>query len=439
MDFSQGRDYTGFRIRTHASPLNVTDQICRSAGVLNKVSGKEIFVPTSFFSLESSVVSRWAQDLLALKNIICTLPERLGLNTARYADLFGFAGYGCKYLRHHSPDWASSFFRPDCILTKDGLKVLEFNIDTGSMSLIAGLWQLEFYANIKGFDSHMLCDHKASLRRSFFSPDLFLKYLQKKHLSGKSIYCWDLAGRSAEVRSRRNSELAFFKRKGVDVKLLEGKEILNITGSGSYCFRYFAYPHFFNKNLKMLDVYSAIPRDFVSRNDISISSAFYDSKVNMALLWSPMVQKHLSVGEVRLVEKYIPRTIKASEIVNAREEFVRKKNKWAIKLGTGFQGNGVHIGREHEQKEWKKILDGVLRRRDAVLQEFCACIPLPITFTNGQKTIHPHGAHILNIYYVDNCFGGLTLRIGRSNQNAKIGPMDLQYTLAALPLILAER
>src|SRR3989339_632477 len=133
--------YPGFVSRAIMDGMRnrFSSEIFQSAKTLRAVSQKGVLLPTCLIPLQRTAVNKWARDLLSLKKLLCGLPKKIGMRPEEYADFFKMVPKMRRYLRHDGLKWVSPFFRPDCILTDTGPKVLEFNIDTGSMAFISGI------------------------------------------------------------------------------------------------------------------------------------------------------------------------------------------------------------------------------------------------------------------------------------------------------------
>ena len=382
-------------------------------------------------------MNKWARDLLSLKKLLCGLPKKIGMRPEEYADFFKMVPKMRRYLRHDGLKWVSPFFRPDCILTDTGPKVLEFNIDTGSMAFISGISLKLLYSIVPGLPEYLTHDLKTGFDKSFWAEDIFTAYLKNIGKKKRNLYLWDIKDRDSEGTKERSFEIDYFRDKGVKIELLVAGDILTKLSPEAYCFRYFAYLHFFTPSSALENLFLNIPSGLIDKNDISISSLLYDNKINLALLWDPRIQKYLDPGERALVSEYIPETYLSSEV---SKDFIRRalkdKDLWVIKKGIGRQGKNVHIGRDYSSHDWRTIVMEAVEAKDYVFQKLVKATTLPSELTDGKNMFTASGGHILNFHYVNNTFGGMLFRATCRKTGSKIGAIDSSEVAGVMPLIL---
>lgn len=429
-------DYFDTKI-SNAIAGKFSKDVRKSVSILRRITGRDIVVPTSFVPLNRHLVEKWAKDLLHLKKLICELQDRSRLSPEEYLSLFNISSEGMQYLHRSGLKWASSFFRPDCILAPDGPKVLEFNIDPGSMAFIAGMAPKRFYERIPGFNQHLKENYGTTLDDSFWLESNFASHLRKLQLAGRKIHFWDISGRRGLQSEERTIELDYFRKSGVAVKLVEGHDIIKITSAENYVFRYFTYNHFLTPHPSLNKSYFRIPRDVLDSNDIAASSILYDNKINLAMLWDPRIQRHLDSHEIALVRKYIPKSYSSATIGNALSNRIRcNKTNWILKKGTGFQGKNTFAGQDYVDTDWAKQVETAKMGKGYIFQEVVSPVALPLELTDGAGSFIPKLGHVLNFYFASDTFAGLIFRVNRRSVDYKIGAIDATDVVAALPLLL---
>ncbi len=387
---------------------------------------------TSFVPIRRDLVKMWADDILRLKKIICSLPERVGMDHQELIDTFQM-NLGEYRLSLEDMASVSVFFRPDCILTEQGPKVIEFNIDSGCLSLPSGMVLKEFYQCVSGLSKYIHTSYGALMQDSFFAEQAFADYLKNK--KNARYFLWDIANRTRDVVNDRNLIMEYLKGQGIELKLLEGtKVLLERYKPNDYLFRFFAYPHFaVNKNW---EIYQGLPKSMIKSFDVSASSFLYDSKIFLALLWDKNIQKFLASDEIDLIAKYIPKS-QAVDRLDGKElaDIILNKNKWILKKGTSFQGKDVFIGRETAAEDWKQNMVEAKANKGYIIQEIVSSLKIQIELTDGTHFRQSEGANLMNFYYVGNKFSGIVFRFKVSSGCLKVGAIDGRETFPVLPLI----
>lgn len=408
-----------------------------SVSALRQITGKPLAFPVTLLALDAKVVNSWAEDILSLKKLVCELPGRLRQDARTYSARLAEDKRMSRYLQHDSLSWVSPFFRPDCILTAEGLKILEFNIDNGSMAFAAGVAPKLFYSSIGGLEAHLSGSYRTSLNTSFSAETVFGNYLKRLQDQGRVVHIWDIEGRSESVRRDRGVILDMLRSAEVDFKVVEGRNILGTISPVNYYFRYFAYLHYFYPESGLGDVFFEFPRKMIDNNDISASSVIYDDKLNMAALWSKECWRLLNNRERRLVRQYIPRSYSRSTVTEATlKTILHEKDSWVVKSGNSFQGKAVHMGQDTAPAEWVKRCGLVMGANNYMFQECADAAAIPVEVTDGEKLFPVRKGHVMNFYFVNNSFSGLLFRLRPGGVGAKIGAIDSVNVISALPVLL---
>lgn len=408
-------------------------QMKLTAKRFNQIREKPSWFAANVLPLEATLVRKWSDDLLKLKRLICALPLRLQMSPNQFFEFQQSDRTLPSWAAHDPMRWVSSFFRPDCILTAEGLKVIEFNIDNGSLSIFSGIAAKSYYQLIPGFNDWLNQIYGSNLSKSVFTEEVVLDYFLKGQANGKKIIFWDLAERSVDIAEERRKEIDFLKKKGVSIDLLVGDEILTVQKkSGIFIFRYFAYVHFFNSSNGMQEIFRKLNPQLFTNSDLGLSSVLYDNKVNLALLWDPRTQSLLTDEEIELVKTYIPRS---ACVQAANPEASGNKNQWVLKKGIGFQGKNVVVGSETDSSDWSHHLQQAAKEGGYILQEAVTPLRLPFNLTDGEKQLYSVDSHILNMYFADNQYSGMLFRLKADGTEKKVGAIDARSVVVGMPVI----
>lgn len=414
-------------------------RIKKCARVLNLFSGTKAYFASSFICLDQDELGQWAQDFLQIKKLVCTLGHRMGLDPEAYYSLFNLSPDLMELLCKNKSQWVPSFFRPDCILTENGPKLVDFNIDNGSMAFTAGLESKNFYKSDKIIREYIEQKYGFGLDASFGAEREFVNYLSRIQYLGNKIQIWDIPGRSEDQKKERNSLLQFYRTQGLSIELIESESIPRDPKKGVYTFRFFAYIHFAKKPEQLRKFFGETAGLSLESADVGFSSITYDNKINMALLWSSDVQKFLTPEEIRLVTKYIPKTYGLNRLTPSQLTSVRSnREEWVLKAGTGIQGLDVHLGLELNDDQWIEMIATALRTGNSIVQERSIPLKLDIEFTDGRSEITVDGAHIMNFYYVNDKFSGVVFTVNRDRKMTKVGVVDSLDVFVALPVFVKK-
>ncbi len=420
------------RILTNNIPDNVLIETRNLAQRMNRVRETPGWYAHPTIRLSFTELSSIASDLLRIKKIICSLPQLLNLNHHEFLKKLGERTDLLDFSKNEALDWKTSFFRPDCVLTPQGLKVLEMNIDNGSMAMYGGMALKSFYKMQANLPKYLASTDGLSIDDTLDIEGSLYRYFRKIQESGKKIYFWDLSIRSESIKNERDREITFLKNKGIEINLVLGKEILEIPLEDSYVFRYFAYPHVFKRDSNLPKLFSQIPETLFKNGDLGVTSALYDNKVNLALLWTKSIQSYLSASDIELIKKYIPETY----VIDNNLPILSIRSDWVLKQGIGFQGAQVLLGSECSQEQWELAISKAKNNGPFVMQKRVHSLNLNVEATDGHKSKCVGQNHILNMFFVDNKFSGSWFRLA-SNSEGKVGAIDSETVLGALPIVLA--
>lgn len=177
--------------------------------------------------------------------------------------------------------------------------------------------------------------------------------------------------------------------------------------------------------------------DFISaykHGDVCVVGGFVSQIIHNKILFSILHDKdktdYLNEKERNFIKNHIPYTFLLNKADSGQlKEVINNKNSWLLKPCDRFAGQGVYIGRDYSQKEWKKIIDKA-KGKDYLIQEFCS-VPHKKMLTIEDKKkdgdfYFENYNFILGIYLYNQQFKGIYTRVGRENI---IGSIVECYTL----------
>lgn len=307
-----------------------------------------------------------------------------------------------------------SFYRPDCIITEEGIKVLEFNIDYGSCSVEVGLELNRFY-------SMCALDSAAQKNLLFDGHNSLVHYLCARS-KGKRICLWDIGGRQMAQIIDRNGVVELLKKSGLSVCVAEEEDVLQHLDA-DFIFRYFAYPHFFSKpdRIKLLKLVLQS-----GEHDVDTQSVLLDSKLGLAKLYQQSQDGPLA----ELVNKYMVPTLHVND--QNLNHVLECKDNWVLKKGSSFQGKDVYVGRSTSKVDWHESVMNALTEQDWIAQKFIQSKQLEMQVSDGENTWIANGPHVFNGLFINNNLAGCFLRQKIINSDLKIGAVDNINVLANL-------
>jgi hypothetical protein len=421
-----------------ACPQEIAARVATWAQRFNLVRDSPVFFACPDIEFEEHSLNKTASDLLQLKMLICDLPRRLDLSRSAFLKMQGMPNDFLTFAAHDALSWQPRIFRPDCILTRDGIKVIEMNIDNGALAIYGEIYAKSFFNLNPKLRQFWRQESLGGLDKVLNTLDFFANDLSDKQTSGLKIFWWDLKDRPQELEHERTQIIETLRKKGLDVSLILGEDILTVPPDPrAYVFRAFAYAHFFNERPDLQEIFRKIPSYLIAQGDLGINSAIYDNKVNMALLRSNDVADVLSEEEHDLIQRLIPDTRKLGDGQEIAENILHDKDRWISKAGVSFQGKQVKFGSECSNDEWAHHLKSATKdQRSWTIQNRVKPVPLSIPVTDGRDWKTLGAGHIVNFFFVGDRFAGTWLRV--SNHQKKIGAPDGTNTILVLPRIVGS-
>ena len=128
------------------------------------------------------------------------------------------------------------------------------------------------------------------------------------------------------------------------------------------------------KNIKMLAKASLKEKVLVLNK---FSSSILGMKKFYLLLQEKSFQQKLSQLNVDFIKEYIPKTFDFNNINSISDSYLlNKKNEFVIKINNSEKGDGVFIGENYSNEEWKNLIkefrreQGKLKYSTKIVQEF---------------------------------------------------------------------
>lgn len=143
----------------------------------------------------------------------------------------------------------------------------------------------------------------------------------------------------------------------------------------------------------------------------SFRSHMMHSKLIFKILLDSRTKLLLESDENKFIEKHIPFTAN----LNTEEDYKKVltfKNKYILKPHEGYASQGIYSGREHDEEEWKEILDRIYDQ-GYIYQDYVDVDPVDfVEFIDGKLEVNPFG-FVMGLFIYKEEFQGLYTRIGR--------------------------
>lgn len=388
--------------------------------------------PLGYFEVSDDIMAGWAKDLLQIKKMIVSLPDIVNITDFKSKYQLTTELYEAFLTVNQSLD---TCFRPDCILTDEGLKVLEFNIDPGAMMVQSGVPPREALLAYMQFMKKNV-EELDVLRKSYCADKEWADFLRAKS-NGAKILLWDIPRGSENLGIRKEIQTVLLQA-GVSTDFISGMEVSDFINSDSYkVFRMFSYPHL-QSNSIIRSIFSSLTGD--QKHFLGVRNLIFDSKINFAFLWSAEVQMRLNDAQKILVKKYVPETYLLNQKTYSDEFEKKLKNKdmWVLKAINSFQGQGVHIGKELMLADWLNLLSEKAHSGLYVIQKMQQMREFGIYWLGvGSEMPTVCESHLLNLFFVNDKFVGSSCRVN-SSRALKVGAVDNTQTYA-LPVLIGKR
>ncbi|MDX3767883.1 MULTISPECIES: hypothetical protein [unclassified Streptomyces] len=312
------------------------------------------------------------RDLSHLMNILTSVPERcFGGNIEAFLAAQGQSSTRSEIIRRGSTGTVARYGRADAISTKDGFRVIEFNMGS----------------DIGGVDTPSIND--AFLQNPSFR-DFAVKH-QIGHINMASLLAAQLRNIAMSVVGTSDPVVGLIEETdsggsasqvaaalaecGVQVVMGEldglsstnGKIVLNGDVPLDVVLRYFFVDHLLHEpdGLKKIDMLMAAQSAGKTAWFTSLDSDAYGNKAALALLQHAVVRSTLSDMERELVDRLVPWTrligsdfsiVSRREHRQLLEECVGRREELVVKPAFGNNSIGVHMGSRMTDEQWSSLL-----------------------------------------------------------------------------------
>lgn len=376
--------------------------------IFNKETDEMVTLSDIILSTDEAHLQKCQSEVARVKKIVSEIPQHMGWTNKDLVNYLSLQGHSSKYVMKADSISASSTYRTDMIMTSDGLKVLEFNIDNT-------LPQCQVSDNLK-----KLLGLSSSYTSNFLNLsglpltswlDLASDFVLNRPFN-KPLVIWDVDRDSEYWMSQRHQILSCLSKLNKSQTLVTGIEQLVHSYDSKLHTRMFAYIHLLQDSI-------CFPQSKELINEIA-SSIIFDNKLLLGYLFEEQVQEKLTSYEITLIEKYIPKTILTKSLnLQNKVDLVNTKNQWILKKGNSWQGQNVVFGSLVSEEVFLNILS----LNDWIAQEYVKPIHLPVNLINGSDRVASQGTNLLNFFYTNNRFSGSLIRLSKKPTHL-IGAID---------------
>ena len=337
-----------------------------------------------------------------LSELLASLPRRIFGD-----DLEAWAGYlavpredadlMCAALRQpRLRRVATSFMRPDLLVTHDGLKLVELNVATS----LGGLSTLHPYTDAARDSAYHRFLERHGL--SLCGPDTAKLWLETfgaltRRRGERPPHVFEAIANPADIDSGRRFFVRMIRSAGyqiscglvTDLRLtedgayFEGNRVDSVVTMYTWHESRAFVPHEHTRALMDLD--SAGKLDLIG----SPAAALFDNKANLELLTAPEFDAHLRADERELVRAHVPPTFRLRP-ENA-ERAIADRERLVCKPASAYGGKNVAFGHAMTDQEWRTLLRDRLadRRERYVVQERLrpSVVELPGAVPPGREVV----------------------------------------------------
>jgi hypothetical protein len=397
---------------------------------------------------------------LELEECVCSIPALIykaiglefGNDARRIAEFYGMPELLAEFYLQIEPDVGELMQRTDAVLTDSGIKIVEINAG----STIGG-WQIQWmdhlyrgHPQLQPFFNGLECT----------SRNIPLGYMTHIVRSAKPLLRPGL------------DELAVLLVVDDEFLAVEGPEAMQhifeaalqscgVAGSAYFTTDYSALEYLadgvYFKGRRLHAVVSAE----TERRTGALPKALYRAHIAGQIFW-PDNPFRFAIGDKRslsvlygrkgdaafsrrereLIEKYLPWSVTISpqqvafegERQDLRDLLVGQRERFVIKVATGFQGKNVYVGKHQSNEAWLAIVDRAMQEGSWLAQEYCQSLPF-----YGQAGTSGYGVYdvVWGIFNFGHDYGGCWLRLmargeGDGVINSAMGAQEtIVYEVAA--------
>ncbi|MDF3287932.1 hypothetical protein [Streptomyces silvisoli] len=319
---------------------------------------------------------------LRLCELLASLPRRIfGDDLAAWAEYLGVpqedADLMCAALRNpRLRRIATSFMRPDLLVTEGGLKLVELNVATS----LGGLSTLPPYTDAARASAY----HRFLERRGLglLGPDTAKTWLETfaalvRRRGDRPLHVFEAIANPADIDSGRRFFVRMIRSAGYEISCglvtdlqttddgayFEGRRVDVVVTMYTWHESRAFVPHEHTRALMDLDTAGKL--DFVG----SPAAALFDNKANLELLTAPEFASQLRSEEREWVRTHVPSTFRLR--AETADRALADRERLICKPASAYGGKGVAFGRAMTDQEWRALIRERLadQRERYVVQE----------------------------------------------------------------------
>lgn len=161
----------------------------------------------------------------------------------------------------------------------------------------------------------------------------------------------------------------------------------------------------------------------------SFRSTLFYTKDIFRILRLKESKKILSEKENEFIKKHIPYTEKFS-YQKDKEKILENKDKYILKPIQGYASHGIHVGKEHDKKEFEKILEEI-KDKNYIYQEYYTVKPLEFVKMEDEKAKLEDFSYVTGLFAYNKKFIAPYMRIGNA---ALISSAREYYVVSSLKI-----
>ena len=161
----------------------------------------------------------------------------------------------------------------------------------------------------------------------------------------------------------------------------------------------------------------------------SFRSTLFYTKDIFRILRLEESQKILSEKENEFIKKHIPYTEKFF-YQKDKEKILENKDKYILKPIQGYASHGIYVGKEHDKKEFEKILEEI-KDKNYIYQEYYMVKPLEFVKMEDEKAKLKDFSYVTGLFAYNKKFIAPYMRIGNA---ALISSAREYYVVSSLKI-----
>lgn len=321
------------------------------------------------------------------------------------------------------------YARPDCVLNNGHLRVLEFNIGTGTVDLTAAVASNFYFAG-----GTPLIAVRAMLAGQWdlaeWTADEALAAALDEFGGGRPVGMWYEDSSAGGVQFAKDI-CDVVSMYGTEAFPVHTADVQTVDGPLFACF----------STVHLLGVHGgAVASAFrwaAGRPDRVLarpSDVLRTAKANLALLHDLAVKGILDGPDAELVRRHIPETMLAGRArTDARVR--QDKDVWVIKPNISFRGLNVLFGRGMSNRDWQTALDEMPA---GVVQKVVEPDSVPLLeYRDGAPRVERGGRVVIMPHFIAGSFADASVRF--STDSDVLGRIDFRSVYSTLCLRVRRR